>query len=407
MGTELLLGDVVDTNSCQIAKILNSLGVDLFRKISVGDNFLRIKNALKEALLRADIVIISGGLGPTEDDLTREAVSEALGKKLSVREDVFKRVKERLKHRNVPEKVILKQSLVPSSAEIIQNPVGTAPGIVIEEKGKIIILLPGVPRELKAMLPEVEKYLEKKVKSSSVIKSRILKVWGLTESQVNEKIAPLMTQENPTVALLAKEGEVHIRITAKFPPSEVEEKIKSVESIIREKIGDYIFGKDEDTLEKVVGNLLIEKNITLSLAESCSGGLVCHRLTNVPGISASLLAGVVSYSNRAKSEILKVPERLIKEKGAVSYEVALKMAEGVRKLTGSCVSLGITGIAGPTGGTPQKPVGLVYIALCAEEGKFCQRYIFPGEREMVKLRTSQATLDILRRYLLGRLELKE
>ncbi|HHF99073.1 MAG TPA: nicotinamide-nucleotide amidohydrolase family protein, partial [Candidatus Aerophobetes bacterium] len=190
-------------------------------------------------------------------------------------------------------------------------------------------------------------------------------------------------------------------------PSEVEEKIKSVESIIREKIGDYIFGKDEDTLEKVVGNLLIEKNITLSLAESCSGGLVCHRLTNVPGISASLLAGVVSYSNRAKSEILKVPERLIKEKGAVSYEVALKMAEGVRKLTGSCVSLGITGIAGPTGGTPQKPVGLVYIALCAEEGKFCQRYIFPGEREMVKLRTSQAALDILRRYLLGRLELKE
>jgi len=372
----------------------------------VGDNLSRIKDALKDALSRAELVIISGGLGPTEDDITKEAVSEFLGRKLVLDKGIFEKIKEKLSHYRVSEEAILRQSLVPSAAKTLLNPVGIAPGIIIEEKEKVIILLPGVPHELKAMLPQLRKYLSYKVKSNLVTKSRILKVWGMGESQVNEKIVSLMSQKNPTVALLAKKGEVHIRITAQFPPEEVDSRIETTEKVIREKLGDYIFGADDDTLEGIVAELLIKKNLTISLAESCSGGLVSHRLTDIPGISVSFLAGVVSYSNEAKSEILKVPAKLIKEKGAVSSEVARRMAQGVRNITGSSISLGITGIAGPGGATPEKPVGLVYIALCTDEGELCNRYFFFGTREMIKWRTSQAALDILRRYLLNKINFK-
>ena len=401
MGTELLLGQIVDTNSATIAKAVSTLGINIFRKTTVGDNLPRIKKALGEALSRAELVIISGGLGPTEDDVTKQAVSEFFGKKLSPEKSILEKIQEKFTHRQVSWNAILKQSMVPASAKTISNPVGTAPGIIIEERGKTVILLPGVPEELKAMIPQVMEYLSGKIESNLVIKSRTLKVCGIGESRVNEKIAPLMSQTNPTVALLAKKGEVHIRITARFSPGEVDRKIENTEKIIREKLGDYIFGTDEDTLEKVVGELLIKKKITLSVAESCSGGLVCERLTNIPGISAVFLCGLVAYSNRAKTELLNISPQLIKEKGAVSSEVAKKMAKGIRDITGSDVSIGITGIAGPGGGTPEKPVGLVYIALDAKERSICNRYFFSGKREVIKWKTSQEALDLLRRYLLG------
>ena len=401
VGTELLLGDVIDTNSACIGKMLSSLGVDIFYKSTVGDNPDRIKKVVDHALKRSDIVIICGGLGPTEDDITKQVVSEVLKKKLVVDRDVVQKIKEKFINRVVANKTILKQAMIPTSAKIIPNPVGTAPGIILEDKGKIVILLPGVPEELRAMIPQVEDYLLKTIKPRVVIKSRVLRVSGMGESDVNNKISSFMAGENPTVALLAKKGEVHIRITAKFPPEKVDSEIFKTEKAIRDKIGSYIFGVDDETLEQVVGKLLIQKNLTISLAESCSGGLVSHRLTNVSGISKCYLCGIVSYSNQAKAELLGVPEELIREKGAVSPEVAREMARGVRKITGTDISLGITGIAGPTGGTREKPVGLVYIALSTQEGEICRRYVFSGDRESIKWKASQTALDLLRRHLLS------
>lgn len=376
----------------------------------MGDNLLRIKKALEEALERADVVIVTGGLGPTEDDLTREAASEVFNKKLVLEKGIFEDIKKRFASHRIPEKAILKQSMIPEGAKIIPNPVGTAPGVIIEEKikgeGKTAVLLPGVTGELKAMLPFVARYLSRKKGSSrKIIKSRVLRVFGLTESQVNEKIAPLMKSENPTVALLAKQGEIHVRITARFEEEKIEKEIQKMEEKLREKLEDFIYGEDETTLEEVVAKLLLEKKLTLAVAESCTGGLICHRLTNIAGISASLLCGVVSYSNEAKIEILDVEKKLIEKFGAVSSEVALKMAEGVRKNAGSDLSVAVTGIAGPAGGTPEKPVGVGYVALSAKEGSFCTKYQFTGTREMIKWRFSQAALDLLRRYILGKVKL--
>ena len=404
MGTELLLGEIIDTNSAYIARKLSSLGVSIFRKTTVGDNLSRIKRALEEAVSRVSIVIVSGGLGPTEDDVTREAVSEFFQKELVVDQHVLEAIEKRYAHYAIPRQAILKQSLVPTSAQIIPNPVGSAPGIIMEDKGKTVILLPGVPQELEAMVPQLTRHLSKKTGSQVLIKSRVLKVWGLGESQVNEKIATLMSQGNPTVALLAKKGEVHIRITARFAAEEVDRAIKKVESIVRERLGDYIFGADDESLEEIVARLLLKKNLTLALAESCSGGLIAHRLTNIPGISAGFLCAVVSYSNETKSKILKVSPHLINTRGAVCGEVAMEMAKGVRALTGSDIAAGVTGIAGPGGGTPEKPVGLVYIALSTDEGEVYRRYRFLGTRDMVKWRISQAVFDLLRRYLLGTLD---
>lgn len=402
MGTELLLGEVIDTNSSYLAKVMSSLGVDVFRKTTVGDNLSRIKTSLQEGLSRTNLIIISGGLGPTEDDVTKEAAGVIFQKKLIFDENIFKGIQRKYTHHPIPRKAIIKQSMIPEGATIIPNSVGTAPGIIMEEERKTVILLPGVPEELKAMVPRIIKHLSGKISSGqTVIKSRTLKLFGPGESQVNKKISPLMSKTNPTVALLAKKGEVHIRITAKFTSEEVDHRIQEVENVIRGKWGDYIFGADEETLEGIVGKLLIDKNFTISVAESCSGGLVAHRLTNIPGISASFLCGLISYSNEAKSRLLEIPPELIKSKGAVSSEVAQKMARQARALINSDISVGITGIAGPTGGTPQKPVGLVYIALSTEEKDICQKYHFPGRRKMVKWKTSQAALDLVRKYVLG------
>lgn len=402
VGTELLLGEVIDTNSAYIAKIMNNLGINIFRKTVVGDNLHRIKTAVEEALQRADLIIISGGIGPTEDDVTREAISEVFQKKLVLSDDILEGIKKRFSHYRIPEAAILKQSTIPENAKIIPNPVGSAPGIIVEEMNKIVIVLPGVPEELTAMTAQVASYLSNKVLAQkTVIKSLTLKVFGLGESQVDEKIAPLMAMANPTVALLAKKGEVHIRITAKFSLVKAKHEIKKLEKIIRERIGDYIFATDDETMEEVVGKLLISRGLKISVAESCSGGLLAHRLTNIPGISASFLAGIVSYSNEAKSNFLGIPPELIDEKGAVSPEVASEMARRLKNLTKSDISIGITGIAGPGGGSLEKPVGLLYIALGAKDRDVCQMHRFSGTRDMIKWRTSQAALDLIRRFILN------
>ncbi|MCD6317504.1 competence/damage-inducible protein A [Candidatus Aerophobetes bacterium] len=403
VGTEILLGQIVDTNSAYLARQLALLGINLFRKTVVGDNAERIKEAAKEALKRSDILILTGGLGPTQDDLTKEAVSELLGKKLLLNEKIAEQIQNKIfhHHRRISKEAVFKQAMIPSSARVIPNRVGTAPGIIFEENEKTIILLPGVPQELKVMVEEeVVPYFSAKIPQKEVIKSRVLKVWGIGESEVERTINSIIDEQfNPTVALLAKREGTCIRITAKFTPNRVNEEIKRVENKIREKLGNYIYGVDEQTMESVVGSLLKRKGLTLSLAESCSGGLLSHRVTNVPGSSDYYFGGVVSYSNEVKCSLLGVPEKLIREKGAVSEGVAKQMAKGARKVGKAHLGIGITGIAGPGGGTSDKPVGLVYIALSSKKEEVCEKFMFSGGREMIKWRASQSALNMLRKYL--------
>lgn len=406
VGTEILLGDVVDTNASYIAQKLASLGIDLFRKTVVGDNRERLARVMGESLKRVDLIIITGGLGPTEDDLTKEVVSELMGQELVLSETIAQKIRKRFPHRRILKKAVFKQALIPSSAKIVPNDLGTAPGIIFEEKSKILILLPGVPREMKKMMDErIVPYLAAKTKNREIIKSKVLRICGMGESQVEEKISSTVSHcTNPTVALLAGKGEVHLRITAKFSPEIVDKKIEEVENKIRTELGDYIYGVNEQTLEGIVASLLRKRKFTIAIAESCTGGLVSHRITNIPGSSNYFYSGIISYSNQAKIALLKVNEELIKEKGAVSSEVAEKMATGTRVSANADLGLGITGIAGPTGATATKPVGLVYIALSDRIKQVTEKFIFPGNREQIKWRASQAALNMLRRYLLGILE---
>lgn len=401
VGTEILLGSLVDTNAAFIAEKMASLGISISRISAVGDNWQDIYQALEESLGRVDLIVVSGGLGPTEDDITKEVLSRLMGDNLVLDEAALAEIRRRLRGHRIPEKAIQNQAMIPASAKRIPNPVGTAPGIILEKDHKTIILLPGVPREMKRMMEkELYPYLLSRLGTKELISSRILKVWGMGESQVNQKIADIMLrQSNPRVGLLAKRGEVHISITGKFPPELVGEKIKTVEDKIRERLGSSIWGVDEETLEGVVSRLLKKRDLRIAVAESCTGGLVSHRLTNIPGSSDYFSYGIIGYSNQAKSTFLGVPPSLVKKKGAVSSQVAKKMAQGVRKAERTDFGLGITGIAGPSGGSRNKPVGLVYIALSSSEGEICERFVFPGGREDIKWKASQGALDMLRRYL--------
>ena len=383
VGTEILLGSLVDTNAAFIAEKMAFLGISVARISAVGDSWQDIYQTLEETLRRVDLIIVSGGLGPTEDDITKEVLSRLMGERL------------------VLDEAVQKQAMIPASAKIIANSVGTAPGIILEKGDKTIILLPGVPREMKRMMEkELYPYLLSRLGTKESISSRILKVWGMAESQVNQKIADIMLrQSNPRVGLLAKRGEVHISITGKFPPEVVGEKIKTVEDKIRERLESSIWGVDEETLEGVVSRLLKKRGLRIAVAESCTGGLVSHRLTNIPGSSDYFSYGIIGYSNQAKSTFLGVSPSLVEKKGAVSSQVAKKMAQGVRKAERTDLGLGITGIAGPSGGSRNKPVGLVYIALSSLEGEICERFVFPGGREDIKWKASQGALDMLRRYL--------
>ena len=403
VGTEILLGSLVDTNAAFVAEKMASLGISVSRISSVGDRREDLYQTLEETLRRVDLVLITGGLGPTEDDITKEVLSELLGERLVLDETVAVEIRQRFRAHPIPEKAIQKQAMIPASAKRIPNALGTAPGIILEKGDKTIVLLPGVPQEMKRMLEEeIHPYLLSRLRTGECIKSRTLKVWGMGESQVNERIADIvLRQSNPTIAFLAKRGEVQISITGKFPPEVVDEKIKTVEEQIRERLRSSIWGVDEETLEGIVARLLKEKGLRIAVAESCTGGLVSHRLTNIAGSSDYFVHGIVGYSNKAKSALLRVPVSLIKKKGAVSPEVAKKMAQGARSSGEAHLGLGITGIAGPSGGSPTKPVGLVYIGLSSSEGEICQKFLFAGEREDIKWKASQAALDILRGYLSG------
>ncbi|MDW7684609.1 MAG: competence/damage-inducible protein A [Bacillota bacterium] len=402
VGTELLLGQISNTNARFLSEKLAETGIDVYWHTVVGDNAGRVKEALQRALTRAEIILFSGGLGPTMDDLTKETVAQELGlplEKHAAWEEhmagLFAKMGRTMTDNN------RKQALLPAGARLIENDHGTAPGIYLEHEGKVIVLMPGPPRELEPMF--AEKVLPLLVRGEGrVIVSRVLKVVGLGESAMEEKIADLMvSQTNPTIAPLAKYSEVHLRLTAGAASvPEANELLDKTEEKLLERLETAVFGRDSETMVDVVAKLLLEKKMTLATAESCTGGLLAHMLTNVSGSSGYFLQGLVTYSNRAKTDTLGVKPSVIRAYGAVSDEVARAMAENIRKLASSNLGIGITGIAGPVGGTDDKPVGLVFIALATPEGITCRRFNFFGNRETIKERAMMTALNMIRLYLL-------
>ena len=402
VGTELLLGQIVDTNAAYLAQRLAEIGIDVYFKQTVGDNSPRVEEAVRLAISRADVILITGGLGPTEDDLTVAAVAAALGLDLVRDEAVVDHIRRFFETRGrTPLGNVYKQALIPRGARAIPNERGTAPGIHLEDRDRMFFLMPGVPYEMKGMMEHYVLPALRHRMGSTVIRSRVLRITGEGESAVEERIKDLLQQTEPTIAPYAKLGEVHLRLTAKGPPEQVDAALARGEAQLRERLGDLIYGVDDQTLEDVVAKVLTTRHLTLGVAESCTGGMISSRLTNIPGSSAYFLEGVVAYSNEAKVRDVGVDPTVITTHGAVSAEVAEAMAGAIRRRCGAAVGLSVTGIAGPTGGTPDKPVGLVYLALDDARGTMHRRLTFGAEagREGIRVLAAQAALNLLRLHL--------
>ena len=401
VGTELLLGQMSNTNARFLSEKLAEKGIDVYWHTVVGDNSARVAEAFSMALSRADLIIFSGGLGPTMDDLTKETVADVLGLALQKDEawekelkDIFARLRRTMTDNNY------KQALIPSGSRLLVNEHGTAPGIWLEHVGKIVVLLPGPPRELIPMF--TDRVLPQLPVKNGVILSRVLKITEMGESTMEELIADLIaSQTNPTIAPLAKYAEVHLRLTAKADAREQAVKLlDETEAKLLARLGEAVFARDEETMGDAVAGLLFKRNLTIAVAESCTGGLLAHMLTNISGSSAYFLQGQVVYSNRSKTELLGVQPELIKKYGAVSEEVARAMAENLRRRSSSDLAVAITGVAGPTGGTAEKPVGLVFMTMARADGISCRKFNFFGNRETIKERAAMAALNMLRLYLL-------
>jgi nicotinamide-nucleotide amidase len=405
IGNELTSGEVVDTNAAFMAEALSEDGLEVPFITTIGDEALNIEDSLRRAGERAEVVIVTGGLGPTQDDITASSAAKALELQLVLNRQVLENLKKRFAERGMEMPVSNeKQAFFPQQAEIIPNPMGTACGFIVRQRGKIFIFLPGVPRELKALMREnVIPFLEKERKEKIAVRSCTLKVFGFTESA----IADLLKDVNPgdfsaSLAYLPRFPENHVKIIVRARVAEeAEEKLRRLASLIREKLQGRVIAVDRETLEEIVGQLLRAGGATLAVAESCTGGLVAHRLTRIPGSSDYFERSVVVYSNAAKVQMLGVPKELIDRNGAVSAEVAEKMAEGVRRVSNATLGLGITGIAGPTGGSVEKPVGTVFIALASPKGTVSRRYQFMGDRDQIKTISAYTAIDWVRRYFLN------
>jgi nicotinamide-nucleotide amidase len=405
VGTELLLGQITDTNAPYICGRLAEAGIPVYYRQTVGDNLQRIQQAFRLASSRADIIVFTGGLGPTEDDLTKDAVAAVVGVEMKVDEESLAHIETFFARRNrqmTPNQ--RRQATIPRGARAIPNRWGTAPGVLWEHGATLIAILPGVPREMRGMLDQavIPHLRERGWTGDQVIRSRTLRTIGVGEGALEEQIRDLIHTDNPTIAPLAHLGEVHVRITARGTSAEVDAMQEAAEAALRNRLGDVVYGVDDETLEVAIARQLVARKTTVAVAESCTGGLIGHRLSNVPGSSAYFLGGVVAYSNQAKRQLLGVPPTLLEQHGAVSGEVADAMARGVRDRFRADVGLATTGIAGPTGGTPDKPVGLVFVSLADAGGTRTVRANFGEEpgREGIKHLTAQSALNMLRRYLL-------
>ncbi len=402
VGTELLLGDIVNTNAQYLSQKISLLGFDVYHHSVVGDNFNRLIDQINLSRSRSDIIITTGGLGPTEDDITKEALSRALGVKMVLHNESLEKIKSYFDKtgKDMPN-INIKQAYMLPNSIVIENDNGTAPGVIYEHEGNIFILLPGPPKEMVPMFNnKIFPYLKKK--SNSIIKSKTLRVVGIGESSLQDMLYDFMKkQTNPTIALYAKEGEVQIRITAK---SEDENHVSSIidESItkIKEILGDSIYGYDEESLEYIINKLLQHNNKTIAIAESCTGGLVSNRLTDIPNASRSYINGIICYSNESKINMLGVKKETLINHGAVSEETATEMAKGVKEISKTDIGLSITGIAGPDGGNEEKPVGLCYIGLTLNDKISTYKCLFNGNRQKIKWLASTKALDILRKNLI-------
>lgn len=404
VGTELLLGDIVNTNAQFLAKELANLGISVYHQTVVGDNEERILNAFELAFKNCDIIITSGGLGPTKDDITKEMAAKYFNKELVIHKESLKAIEDFFKANGKKEELSegnRKQAYFPEDAIVLKNNYGTAPGAIIEGgEHKAIIVLPGPPRELIPMFNEgAVPYLKKF--TDGILVSKVLRIFGIGESYMAEKIGDIIDgQSNPTIAPYAKEVDVTLRITAKASTKEEGNiLIEPVEKKVRERLRQDIYGEGEITLEEVVAQKLIEKNLTIATAESCTGGLLAGRLINYPGISEVFLEGAITYSNEAKMKRLGVKKETLEAYGAVSEETAKEMAEGIAKAAGTDIGLSVTGIAGPGGGSEEKPVGLVYVGLYIKGEVKARKFNFQGDRQKVRLRTVMNSLDWLRREL--------
>ena len=398
VGTEILLGDIVNTNAQYISSRLADLGIFVYYQSVVGDNPKRMKMAYELAFSRADLVITSGGLGPTQDDLTKEIAAEYFNKKLILDENSLEKIKCFFRSLNRPMgESNVKQARMPQDCIILVNNNGTAPGCIIEEKDKTMILMPGPPKEMKAMFEEsVVPYLQKFIDQKLV--SKVLRFAGIGESSVAEAVGDLIDNGiNPTVAPYAKEFECILRITAKASSQEKAAiLIRPIEEEIRKRLGKYIYGEGENPLEFVLGETLIRKHLTISTAESCTGGLLAGTLINYPGISSAFLEGVVTYTNEAKIKRIGVKLETLEKFGAVSHETAEEMARGIALTSGTDIGISTTGIAGPGGGTQAKPVGLVYIGIYINGKVKTEELQLSGSRERVRNRAVREALNFLR-----------
>ena len=413
IGSELLVGGRSDSNSCFITEALGRLGIEVRFKSIVGDDQADMVQVLKTAVSRAGVVIMTGGLGPTVDDCTREAVAKATGLRLARRKAALDGMTARLAQwGRTPNKGQLRQAMIPTRATVVANPVGSAPGFLLEWKGATIVSLPGVPREMEAMMTEsVIPFLTEQLTRSSKfrpqpITRQTFHTWGVPEAEVDAQLLGLIPKDLPIdLGLLASPMGVLVSLTTKSggarPVSDAV--LSALAQDVRTRLKDCLFAEGRETMEEVVGRLLHDQRLTVALAESCTGGLIGHRLTQVPGSSAYLDRGAICYSNQSKVDMLAVPEKLIATHGAVSKEVAAAMAKGIRERAGVSVGLSVTGIAGPGGATATKPVGLVYVGLNAgAEGSSTKEFRFHGDRSVIKLRSSQAALNLLRLWLIDR-----
>jgi nicotinamide-nucleotide amidase len=403
VGSELLTPYRLDTNSLYLTGELNKLGIRVIHKSVVGDSRDDIRTTFRHALDRSELIVSCGGLGPTDDDRTRETVAELLGRELHLNDDVLRGIQERFRRfaRTMPE-INARQAMVPAGAVVLANPRGTAPGLWIEGEDHIIILLPGPPSELKGIFESEVRSRLARMGTNERLFSRDLRVTGLPESEVEQRVRPLYEEyaDTETTILATPTGiQLHPRIWSRDAAG-AEKILDEIVGRMALALGEHLYSTQGESLEDIVARVLTENRATIAVAESCTGGMLAERLTNVPGSSSYFLGGVVCYSNELKSSLVGVPADIIDSKGAVSSETALALADGIRKRTGATLGIGITGIAGPGGGTPEKPVGLVHIGIADERGSRERASRFPGDRERIRFQATQQALDTVRRYFL-------
>jgi len=404
IGSELLTPFRTDTNSLWLTERLNSVGIEVQLKTVVGDDEAILEESVRDAMRRSEVIISTGGLGPTEDDITRKVFARVTGRQLTLDYEVLAGIRERFSSRGfqmTPNNE--RQALIPQGGKVLPNPNGTAPGIKLEQDNKLIVLLPGPPRENQPMFDNFVMADLERMSRGVRIARRVLKVTGLGESALDEMIAPVYKEySNPSTTILFTDSEIEIHLTATAETAAHAEEIAGeLADKLEEKLGYYVYSTLGESLEEVIGHRLRLKQFTIATAESCTGGLVAERITQVPGSSDYFVGSVVSYTNDAKSNLLNVPAEMIERNGAVSGEVAEAMARGVRARTGATIGLSVTGTAGPSGGTDAVPVGTVYIGLADDVVTSNRRLTLPGDRHLIRWRASTAALEMVRRrYLL-------